>query len=103
MLFATLDEITRRGLLEDGLPIHWYPEFLYHGATCLRELNFDTLQLINTANLPVNSYGGVDLPDDFSDDLSVSVPVGSALAPLPKQDYITPLRIHSTTRGVCTL
>ena len=99
MLLATLDEITKRGLLEDCLPIHFYSEMMFHSATCLRELNFDTLQMINTANLPVNSYGAVDLPGDFSDDLAVCVPFGSGLAPLPHQDWITPLRIHDTTTG----
>ena len=47
MRLSTLDEITRRGLLEDGLPIHYYFEYLTHGATCLRELSFDTLKIIN--------------------------------------------------------
>lgn len=99
MVFATADEIVRRGLLEDGLPIHYYSEFLYHTATCLRELNYDTLQLINTANLPVSDYGSVDLPDDFDDDVAVCVPSGLGLLPLPKQDWITPLRIHDTETG----
>lgn len=99
MLLATIDEIVRRGLLENSLPIHWYSELLYHSATCIRELNYETLQIINTANLPVNDYGGVDLPDDFDDDVSVCVPAGMGLLPLPHQDWITPLRIHSTETG----
>lgn len=99
MTLSTIDEICRRALLEDNLPIHFYPQMMYNAATCLRELNFDTLQIINTANLPISSYGSVDLPADFSDDLAVCLPIGSALSPLPKQDYITPLRIHDTTTG----
>ena len=99
MQLTTVDEIIRRGLLEDNLPIHWYAEFLYHSASCIRELNFDTLQVINTVNLPVNSYGAVDLPDDFSDDLAVCSSIGNVLRPLPKQNWLTPLRIHSTTTG----
>ena len=99
MNLTTIDEIIRRGLLEDGLPIHWYAEFLYHSSTCLRELSFDTLKIVNTANLPVNSYGAVDLPADFSDDIAVCMPIGAGLYPLPKQDWLSPIRIHDTTSG----
>lgn len=99
MIFATLDQIVRRGLLEDGLPIHYYSEFFYHSATSLRELSFDTLKIINTVNLPVNEYGAFDLPGDFVDDLSVSVPVGGDLFDLPKQSRLSPLRIHSPVTG----
>lgn len=69
MNLTTIDQIVRRGLLENGLPIHFYSEFLYHGATCLRELNLDTLQIVNTVNLPTNDYAAADLPDDFDDDI----------------------------------
>jgi len=99
MNLTTLDEITRRGLLDNGLPIHFYFEYLNHAANCLRELNFDTLQIINAANLPIGDYGQADLPDDFSDDLGVFVPVGSLLAAVPKQNLLTPLRVHNTTTG----
>lgn len=99
MVFATLDMITRRSLLEKGLPIHWYPEYLFHSAACVRDLNKDTLKIINTVNLPVNDYGAVDFPEDFMDDLYVCVPIGDALQRLPKQEWITPLRIHDGTTG----
>jgi len=99
MILTSLDIICRRWLLERSLPIHFYSEALFHSSTCLRELSFDTLQIINSANLPVGSYGEINLPDDFVDDLSVCIPSGGALGNLPKQDWITPLRIHSTTTG----
>jgi len=99
MILTNLDIICRRWLLEKSLPIHFYAEALYHSSTALRELSFDTLQIINSCMLPVGDYGEVDLPDDFVDDLMVCAPVSGALAPLPKQDWITPLRIHSTTTG----
>lgn len=99
MILCTLDEITRRGLLDNSVPIHFYFEYLNHAANCLRELNFDTLKIVNTANLPINSYGAADLPADFSDDIAVCIPAGSGLYPLPKQDWLTPLRIHDTTSG----
>lgn len=99
MVLSTLDEITRRALLDNNVPIHFYFEYLNHAANCLRELNFDTLKIVNTANLPVNEYGAANLPDDFADDIAVCLPIGSALLPLPKQNWLTPLRIHDTTSG----
>lgn len=92
MTLTTLDSITRRGLLEAGLPIHYYFEYLLHGATCLRELSFDTLKIVNTVALPINEYGSADLPDDFVDDVAVCLPGGAVLQPLPHQDWINPMR-----------
>lgn len=102
MRLATLDEITRRGLLEDGLPIHYYFEYLTHGATCLRELSFDTLKIVNTIALPVSETGAVDLPDDFVDDVAVCLPAGTTLQPLPHQNWINPMKFHSGTTGQFT-
>jgi hypothetical protein len=78
---------------------HYYSEFLFHSATGLRELTFDTLKVINTQNLPVNSYGAVDIPSDCQDVLSVSIPAGGGLSALPKQEWLNPLRVHSLTTG----
>ena len=103
MTVSTVDIIVRRWLLEHNLPIHYYLEGLIHASTAIRELSYDTLQIINSANLPVGDYGEVDLPDDFVDDLSVCIPAGQSLLPLPKQDWITPLRIHDTTTGAFSL
>lgn len=100
MIFSTLDITVRRWLLERGLPIHFYPEGLFHAATCIPILTQDTLQIINAANLPVNDYGACQLPDDFDEDLAVCIPAGQALVELPKQDWITPLRRHDTTSGL---
>lgn len=97
MTFATLDMIIRRSLLERGYPIHWYAEFMFHAASAIRELSKDTLKVINTVNLPVNSYAAIDLPDDFMDDLAVCFPVGASLQRLPKQEWITPLRVHDSS------
>lgn len=102
MIATTLDSITRRNLLESGCPIHFYPERLFHSATCLRELSFDSLQLINSANLPVDETGNIVTPADFVDDISVCIPAGQSLQALPKQDWITPLRIHNSQTGQYT-
>jgi len=95
MIFTNLDIIVRRSLLEKGLPIHWYMEFLCHASACVRELSIDTLKIINTANLPVNDYGAVDLPEDFVDDVAISIPTAGLLRGIPKKSNINPLRIHN--------
>lgn len=97
MQFVTLDQIARRILIERGLSIHWYTEMLFHCATAIRELNKDSLKIINAANLPISSYYTLDLPTDFTDDLAVCIPVGGELQRLPKNDAISPLRVYDTT------
>lgn len=92
MIWSNLDVIVRRTLLEKSMPLHWYLEYLVHASSAVRELSFDTLQLINTEFLPVNSYGAVDLPDDFVDDLGVYVPANGLMQQLPKSFILNPLR-----------
>ncbi len=99
MRFSNVDSIVRRSLLEKNLPIHWYAEFLFHCTAALRELVIDTLQIINTKQLPINDYSAADLPDDYVDDVSVSVPNGNLLIELPKNDKINPLRTHDSSTG----
>lgn len=99
MKLTSLDQIVRRNLLERGLPIQYYIEALFHGATCLRELSFDTLQIVNALNTPVDATANIYLPDDFVDDIGVYLPSGQALSQLPKQEWITPLRLHDSTTG----
>lgn len=99
MIVTNLDIIVRRWLLERSIPIHYYAEGLYHAASAVRELSYDTLNVVNWANLITDDTGSVSLPDDFVDDVSLCLPTGQALAPLPKQDWITPIRIHDTTSG----
>lgn len=102
MLWTNLDQVVNRRLLELRLPKHFYIEFLSHSATCLRELHIDVLKIINTVELPVNSYKAIDLPDDFMDDLGVSIPVGQLLHPIPKNDSITALRATDTNGNFVT-
>ncbi len=95
MDLCNLDSIVRRWLLERNLPIHFYAEALFHGASALRELSKDTLKIVNTVNLPLNVYYAADLPTDFVDDIGVFIPVGNVLSPVPKNDRLTPLRLHN--------
>lgn len=99
MILNTIDQIVRRLLLENNLPIHFYSEYLFHGASCIRELSFDTLKIINTINLPVDDIGAANLPDDYVDEVAVSLRAGLLLQQIPHRDDINPLRVHSTTTG----
>lgn len=92
MTITSLDEIVNRCLLETGKPIHWYSEYLYNSATCLRELSFDTLQVINTKILTLNSYYAIDLPADYSDVVMVGVQAGGKIQPVPQTTGLNPLR-----------
>lgn len=97
MTFTNLDTITRRTLIERRLPLHWYVEFLVHGASCLRELTFDTLKIINSATLIPNSAGQANLPCDFVDEVCVCITHGQFLSPMVHRDNITPLINYSQT------
>lgn len=99
MTFANLDSMVRRSLLENGLPIHWYPEYLFHQSSAIRVLSKDSLQIVNSANLVINDYGAADVPSDFMDDVIVAFPWGGLLQPVPKVDNINPIRVHSATTG----
>lgn len=98
MQLTTVDSIARRSLLEQGLPIHYYFEKLLHICSGLRELHIDTLQVVNTIQIGFDENGSAMLPDDFTDDVGVSLNGGS-LQMLPHQDYISPIRVHNATTG----
>lgn len=99
MVLTTVDSIVRRSLLEAGMPIHFYVEYLFHVSAGLRELSFDTLQIVNTSNLPTNEYGAADLPSDYVDDVGVFLDYGLELAQLPHQSNINPVRVYNGTTG----
>lgn len=97
MKYATLDKIVKRILLQKGYPLHWYVEYLTHASTCLRELTLDSLKIINTTELTLNSYYAADLPCDYVDYWSVGIPVGQLIKPVTEKETITPLVNKSAT------
>lgn len=97
MLFANLDMITRRSLLEKGLPLHFYLEYMLHHSAAVRDLAKDSLQLVNYVELAVNSYGAAELPADFSDEVAVSLPAGAELTPIPRKSSLNGLRNVDST------
>lgn len=99
MLFVTLDSIIRRALLAKSLPLHYYVEYMVHASACVRELVFDSLQVVNTVVLELNSYSAADLPCDYVDFVGIGIPVGQFLQPQFIRSNITPLRNQSSTNG----
>lgn len=88
MRFYTLDMIVRGMLLEKRLPLHFYVEFLVHASNCLRELTLDTLKIVNTTMVHVNSNYSVDIPPGTLDVIAVSKPRGARFKSLPRLNDI---------------
>jgi len=99
MEYANIDMIVRRTLLERGLPLHYYLEYLLHATAALRELAKDTLKIVNSVHLKVNDYYAADLPSDYKDEVGVFSPVGGMLKPIAKRSNLNPLRVHNETTG----
>src|ERR1700722_16805778 len=97
MVFTSVDRVVRRNLLERQLPIHYYFEEMLHVTSCLRQLTCDTLLIVNQVQLTVDSYGAVDMPGDFKDDVGLFIPVGGSLMPISKREYLNSARTHNST------
>lgn len=93
MRYTTIDKIIRRELLAKRLPLHYYVEYLVHATTCLRELTFDSLRIVNTVQLTLNDYFAADLPCDFVDWTKVGIKMGQFIQPITQRDSIN--RLHN--------
>lgn len=96
MRYTTLDKIVRRNLLAKRLPLHYYIEYLVHASTCLRELTFDSLKIINTVELELNDYFAADLPCDYLDWTKVGIKMGQFVQPITQRDSINRLRAQNS-------
>lgn len=99
MVWANLDMIVRRLLLENKLPIHYYEEYLVYAASALRELAKDSLMMVRAVRLPVNEYYAADLPSDFKDDVMAAIPINGVLVPINKNNRINPMRLIDADTG----
>lgn len=102
MKYTTLDKIIRRNLLAKRLPLHYYVEFMVHASTCLRELTFDTLRVVNTVELTLSDSFAVDLPCDFVDWTKVGVKMGQYVQPITQRDTIDRLPAYNSQGQVTT-
>jgi len=67
MRLYTLDDIVNGYLVKKNKSIHYYVEYLAHAVDALREISLDTMKVVRTVKLPVNSYKAVVLPCDYVD------------------------------------
>jgi len=93
MKFTSIDKIIRRNLLGKRLPLHYYVEFLVHASTCLRELTFDSLRIVNTVELTLTDYFAADLPCDYVDWIKIGIKMGQFVQPITQRDSIN--RLHA--------
>lgn len=93
MKYYTVDSIVRNVLLRRGYPLHWYVQFLVSAKDCLREMALDSMPIINTALIDVETTGNyINLPCDFVDWTKVGIRVGQYVKPLVQRDSIN--RLH---------
>lgn len=97
MIFTTLDICVRRYLLARRYPLHYYAEVLTHMSACLRELTFDTLQIVNTAVITPNQAGQAYLPSDYQDEVGLFIATGQLTSIVPHRDNINPLVNYNAT------
>lgn len=102
MRYITLDKIIRRTLLAKRLPLHYYVEFLVHASSCLRELTFDSLRIINTVELELNDYFAADIPCDYVDWTKVGIKMGQFVQPITQRDSINRLHAYDSNGDITT-
>src|SRR5882757_6471794 len=102
MNWTSLDNIARSLLLQKGLPLHWYVQFLKYCADAYRELCFDSMRAINTVVLPISQIDfAANLPCDYVDWIKVGVPQGQLVQPLVQRPSINRLTNY-TAQGQAT-
>lgn len=97
MVYTSLDTITRSVLLQKGLPLHWYVQFLKYATDGVRELSFDSMQAISTVTLSIDQRNfAANLPCDYIDWIKVGVPQGQFVQPLVQRQSINRLTNYTT-------
>lgn len=97
MIYQSLDNITRSMLLQKGLPLHWYVQFLKYAADCFRELCYDSMRAVNTVELSIDQRNkAANLPCDYIDWVEVGIPQGQFIKPLVQRNTITNLTNYTT-------
>ena len=99
MRSVSLNHITRSVLSQKKLPIHYYYRFLKFSNDCLRELLFDTLQIVNTQRIDINEFWEAELPSDYISWTKVGVQVGQFVRPLIPREGINRLANINSTDG----
>lgn len=97
MNYTSLDTITRSVLLQKGLPLHWYVQFLKYAADAVRELSFDSMRAISAVSLPIDQRNfAANLPCDYVDWIKIGVPQGQFVQPLVQRLSVNRLTNFNT-------
>jgi hypothetical protein len=87
----SIDTIIKAYLAKNNLSIHYYIEALSHAVDCMRELNFDTMRVVKTVKIPVNSYGAAPLPCDYVDFIKIGFPKGQYVVEMSQSETLNRL------------
>ena len=82
MSYVTADTIVKSVLLRKGYPMHWYLQCLKYCADSIRELNYRSLKVINTAVITADAGGAITLPSDYTAWVRVGLKKGQYVVPL---------------------
>ena len=96
MTTVTLDSIVKNVINQRRYSLHWYMEFLIYAADCLREITFDSLQVINTKLIPVNQFNEAFLPNDYQDYVFVGGQRGQKIYPLVETNGLSQLNSYDS-------
>lgn len=91
MPYTSLDKIVRSTLLQRGLSIHFYLQYLVYARDCLRELSMDALKVVNYKLLTLDDYNEAPIPCDYLDDVGVGFQVGQSVRSLVQDNGLNSL------------
>lgn len=98
--FYTISAVVDRCLQDNGLPDHYFEDFLGWGLWGLREINFDIkAQQIKVIKLSMNDTRGVTLPSDFIDWVIIGLQVGEYVKTLGVNAQMTKFTGKDKTLG----
>lgn len=100
MKYTSLDTIVRNYLFQKGYPIHFYLQSLNYARNCLREISLDSLHLVQTKNVPVDTNFVANIPEDCVDIIKIGVPYGQFIRPLLPDNRISRLQNHDTSGNI---
>ncbi len=89
MVTITANEIVRRSLHQNRLPLHYYIQFLSFLKQGLKEFQLTMLPTMTTVQLTLDSNFEATLPSDYVEEIGVYEGVGNKMAELPHNDLIS--------------
>lgn len=89
MTTLTLDEVVRKTLHKNRLPLHYYITFLALGRDILKILQLSVLPTMTTVPLTLDSNFEATLPADYVEEIGLYEAVGNKLSQMPHSELIS--------------